>query len=93
MDERRAVGRTRIRRNAEIVVDGRTVTKVQCTLQDVTNTGACLTLASTYRVPDTFELTFDQGRSRRPCWVKWRTHDRLGVAFEKPIENGEAAGE
>ena len=92
MDERRIVGRTRILRNAEIVVGGRVVSKVQCTLQELTNTGACLTLASTYRVPDTFELTFDQDRSRRPCWVKWRTGDRLGVSFEKPFEDNEAAG-
>jgi hypothetical protein len=84
MNERRTVGRTRILRNAEIVVGGRVASKVQCTLQDLTNTGACLTLASTYRVPDTFELTFDQGRSRRPCWVMWRTGDRLGVSFAKP---------
>ena len=87
MDERRIVGRTRILRNAEIVVGGRVVSKVQCTLQDLTNTGACLTLASTYRVPDTFELTFDQDRSRRSCWVKWRTGDRLGVSFGKPAES------
>ncbi len=86
MDERRDVRRTRIRRNAEIVVTQRTATKMQCTLHDLTSTGACLTLASTYQVPDTFELTFDQGRSRRPCWVKWRTSDRLGVSFEKPAE-------
>jgi methyl-accepting chemotaxis protein len=84
MSERRLVGRTRILRNAEIVVGGRVVSKVQCTLQDLTNTGACLTLASTYRVPDKFELTFDQDRSRRSCWVKWRTSDRLGVSFSKP---------
>ena len=85
MDDRRSVGRTRIRRNAEIIVDQRLAsTKVQCTLQDLTSTSACLTLASTYRVPDRFDLTFDQGRSRRPCQVKWRTHDRLGVVFEKP---------
>jgi hypothetical protein len=92
MDERRLVGRTRILRNAEIVVGGRVVSKVQCTLQDLTNTGACLTLASTYRVPDTFELTFDQDRSRRSCWVMWRTGDRLGVSFSKPSEDSEAAG-
>jgi hypothetical protein len=87
MNERRNVGRTRIRRNAEIVVAVRRgATKVQCTLQNLTSAGACLTLASTYQVPDTFELTFDQGRSRRPCWVKWRTGDRLGVSFVKPAE-------
>lgn len=84
MDERRSVARTRLRHNAEILVGQRPPEKVQCTLQDLTSTGACLTLASTYRVPDRFELTFDRGRSRRPCRVEWRTHDRLGVSFEKP---------
>ena len=87
MSERRDVARTRIRRNAEIVVIRRGATTMQCTLQDLTSTGACLTLASTYQVPDTFELTFDRGRSRRPCWVKWRTDDKLGVSFEKPLEH------
>ncbi len=86
MSERRSVARTRVRRNAEIVVPqgAAAVAKVQCTLQDLTNRGACLSLASTYRVPDTFELTFDGGRSHRPCWVRWRTGERLGVSFEKP---------
>jgi len=88
MNERRDVARTRLRRNAEIVVERarRGVDKVQVTLQNLTSTGACLTLASTYKVPDTFDLTFDQGRSCRPCRVKWRTSDRLGVSFEKPAE-------
>ena len=86
MSERRDVTRTRIRRNAEIVVVRRGADKVQVTLQNLTSTGACLTLASTYKVPDTFELTFDRGRSHRPCRVMWRTGDRLGVSFEKPVE-------
>jgi hypothetical protein len=86
MNERRGVGRTRIRHNAEIVVTRRGATTLQCTLQNLTSTGACLTLASTYQVPDTFELTFDRGRSHRPCQVKWRTGDKLGVSFKKPGE-------
>ena len=86
MNERRDVTRTRIRRNAEIVVARRGVEKVQVTLQNLTSTGACLTLSSTSMVPDTFDLTFDQGRSCRPCRVKWRSGDQLGVSFEKPTE-------
>jgi hypothetical protein len=82
MDERRGVGRTRIRHDAEIVVVRRVAEKLPCTLHNLTSTGACLTLASTDKVPDTFELTFDRGRSRRPCRVKWRTGDRVGVSFE-----------
>lgn len=83
MENRRGVARTRIRRNAEIVVIRRGATTMQCTLQDLTSTGACLTLPSTCQVPDTFELTFDRGRSNRPCRVKWRDGNKLGVSFEK----------
>ena len=39
-------------------------------------------LANTFGVPDSFELTFEHGRTRRPCRVVWRTNDKLGVAFE-----------
>lgn len=84
MNERRGVGRTRIRHGAEIVVVQRGATKLPCTLHDLTSTGACLTLADVAQVPDTFELTFDRGRSHRACRVKWRTGDKLGVSFEKP---------
>jgi hypothetical protein len=54
MSERRDVTRTRIRRNAEIVVARRGVEKLQVTLKDLTSTGACLTLSTTSVVPDTF---------------------------------------
>jgi hypothetical protein len=42
---------------------------------------ACLKLANTHGVPDSFELTFELGRTRRPCRVVWRTNDQLAVAF------------
>ena len=84
MDDRRGVARTRIRRSAEIVVIRRGATTMQCTLSDLTSTGACLTFAGTCEVPDTFELTFDRGRSSRPCRVKWRDGNKLGISFEKP---------
>jgi len=87
MDERRGVGRTRIRHNAEIVVTRRGVEKLPCTLHNLTSAGACLTLAGTSKVPDAFELTFDKGRSSRPCRVKWRDGDQLGVSFEKPARS------
>jgi len=79
------VQRTRIWRNAEIVL-GRPAGKVHCTLQDLTSTGARLSVASTHGVPDSFELTFDQGRSCRLCRVTWRNGNTLGVAFEKAAE-------
>jgi hypothetical protein len=86
--DRRDVGRTRVLRNAKLIVPRRS-SVIHCTVQNITSGGACLTLANTYGMPDTFELTFEHGRTRRPCRVVWRTHDSLGVAFE---EDTAAAG-
>jgi hypothetical protein len=44
-------------------------------------------MANTYGLPDTFELTFEQGRTRRACRVAWRTDDLIGVAFVAAEEN------
>ncbi len=79
--ERRDVQRTRVLRNAKIIVPRRSPV-IHCTVQNITSGGACLKLANTFGVPDSFELTFELGRTRRPCRVVWRTDDQLGVAFE-----------
>lgn len=79
--ERRGVGRTRVRRNAKIIVPRRSPV-IHCTVQNITSTGACLKLANTFGLPESFELTFELGRTRRLCRVVWRTADLLGVAFE-----------
>jgi hypothetical protein len=80
-DNRRGVKRTRISRSAKIIAPRRS-SVIHCTVQDITSGGACLKLANTYGVPETFELTFEHGRTRRSCRVVWRTHDKLGIAFE-----------
>jgi hypothetical protein len=41
-------------------------------------------VANTCRLPDSFELTFERGRTRRLCRVIWRTQTRLGVCFAAP---------
>ena len=80
--ERRGVQRTKVLRNAKIIVPRRSPV-IHCTVQNITSGGACLTLANTHGVPATFELTFEHGRTRRACRVVWRTNDTLGVAFER----------
>ena len=79
---RRLVKRTRVLRNAKIIVPRRSPV-IHCTVQNITSGGACLQLANTYGMPETFELTFEHGRTRRACRVVWRTNDELGVAFEE----------
>ena len=81
-EDRRNVTRTRVSRNAKIIAPRRAQI-IHCTVQNITNGGACLKVANTYGMPETFELTFEQGRTRRACRVVWRTNDELGVAFEE----------
>ncbi len=80
MDERRAVKRTQVRRSAKILVPGNSPV-THCTVQNITDRGACLRLANTSGVPASFDLTFEHGRTRRLCHVIWRTNDSLGVSF------------
>ena len=79
-EDRRTVRRTRVLRNAKIIVPRRSPV-IHCTVQNITGGGACLKLANTYGIPETFELTFEHGRTRRACRVVWRTGDQLGVTF------------
>ena len=83
MEERRAVQRTKVLRNAKIILDHRAPV-ISCTVKNLSSKGACLSVASTYLLPDTFDLTFEHGRSRRLCRVIWRTSDKMGVAFDPP---------
>jgi hypothetical protein len=86
--DRRDVQRTKVLRSAKIIVPRRSPV-IHCTVQNITDGGACLKVANTYGVPQTFDLTFEHGRTRRACRVVWRTHDKLGVSFrgeEVPAE-------
>ena len=80
-DDRRDLQRTRVLRNAKIIVP-RLSSVISCTVKNLNSGGACLKLANTFGVPETFDLTFEHGRTRRPCRVVWRTGDMLGVKFE-----------
>jgi hypothetical protein len=87
-DDRRTIKRTRVLRSAKIIVPRRSPV-IHCTVQNINNGGACLKLANTYGLPETFDLTFEHGRTRRSCRVIWRTTDKVGVKFE----SGEALAE
>jgi hypothetical protein len=81
--ERRERQRTRVLRNAKIIAPSSS-SMIHCTVQDITSGGACLNVTNTDGMPRTFELTFEQGRTRRFCRVVWRSGNMLGVAFEDP---------
>jgi hypothetical protein len=75
---------------AGIIYPGRGEPPIMCTLEDISEGGAGLTVVSTRSVPDTFDLEIKGEEIRRTCRVAWKQErHRLGVAF---AENPAGAG-
>jgi PilZ domain len=54
----------------------------ECAVLDLSDAGACVIVASTTDVPDTFALTTDRDGLTRECKVVWRKGNRLGLSFK-----------
>ena len=53
---------------------------INCTVRNLSASGAKLQVASVVGIPDTFDLVLDAG-ARQACRVAWRSLKELGVAF------------
>jgi hypothetical protein len=57
-----------------------------CTLHDVSDQGALITLAQIQDLPDEFSLVLGyHGTARRQCQVVWRSDRQIGVEFVRDI--------
>src|SRR5581483_3946897 len=54
---------------------------VDCTIRNLSATGARLQVPTTVAIPDRFTFV-EQGQARRPAKVVWRKNDLIGVQFE-----------
>ena len=54
---------------------------LDCVVRDLTNSGARIRIPNAMELPDTMSVTFDNGRTCRPCRLAWRTLDETGVEF------------
>jgi hypothetical protein len=80
--EKRKHVRTPGNNTAAIIYAGRDLPPIMCTVADISDGGAGLTVASTNGVPDVFELEIKGEQARRSCKVAWKSHPhRLGVSF------------
>jgi hypothetical protein len=77
-DNRQAQRRTTLKGGHIVFNAGRS--SIDCTVRNLSGTGAKLLVASVVGIPDTFDLVL-QGNSKQPCRVKWRTLKELGVEF------------
>jgi hypothetical protein len=55
---------------------------IDCTVRNLSDGGACLELASSVGIPESFDLTIEPDRGTRPCRVAWKSENRIGVAFQ-----------
>lgn len=79
MKERRKSGRSRVLKRAKLVLGSSSV--LDCVVRNLTNVGARIEIPNTVSLPEKLDVTFDGGRSVRPCRLVWRTLKVTGVEF------------
>jgi PilZ domain len=79
MDQRRQT-RARTLKSARILFnDHRSV--IDCTVRNLSPTGACLNVASALGIPERFDVMFDSDQTVRACRMVWHKEKQLGVEF------------
>jgi len=53
-----------------------------CTLQDISQAGACLRVLEPYDIPEMFDLVLEALGIKKGCRIVWRGKDKIGVKFE-----------
>jgi hypothetical protein len=54
---------------------------IDCTVRNLSETGAALDVVSPLFIPDRFTLCIQTAQFERPCHIVWRKERRMGVAF------------
>ena len=82
MSESRNYPRMRVLKGAKIVLGTSSV--LDCVVRDLTNSGARVKIPNAVDLPEEVAITFDGGRTCRPCRVAWRTLNETGLQFTDP---------
>lgn len=78
MDEHRITGRHRVLKAGTIEFGGGAI---DCTIRNISASGAALDVASPLGIPAQFTLVAEG--NHMPCRVVWRKEKRIGVAFNR----------
>lgn len=79
MTDHRAAPRRRILKAGTIGVGGGAI---DCTVKNISATGAALEVVTPIFIPDRFTLYVPSDQLKRPCHIVWRRERRIGVAFD-----------
>jgi hypothetical protein len=83
--EHRRSRRKRVLKGA-LVVFGNHDRTLDCTIRNLSDEGAKVSIASTIGVPETFELMIPAEHLIAPVRVVWRTERELGLALNGPFQ-------
>ncbi|MCK1339666.1 hypothetical protein ACVW1A_002282 [Bradyrhizobium sp. LB1.3] len=78
MDERRDKARHRVLKAGTIEFGGGAI---DCTVRNLSGTGAALDVSSPVGIPDHFTLFVQVDGTHLACTVVWRKEKRIGVRF------------
>ncbi|KRQ95787.1 PilZ domain-containing protein [Bradyrhizobium valentinum] len=81
MDEHRIAPRRRLLKSGKITFGGGSAV-IDCTVRNLSETGAALEVISPVGIPERFTLVIEADHLRLPCRVVWRKEKRIGVHFE-----------
>ena len=82
-DEHRIATRHRVLKGGQIHFGGGSI---DCTVRNISGTGAALDVTSQLGIPTEFTLATDA--EHHPCRVVWRKEKRIGVVFAKEKGGG-----
>jgi hypothetical protein len=80
-DEHRRERRMRTLKRGRIVFNGG-FASFECTVKDLSAGGARLQFGDALGVPQHFDLLIESDHMRKPCTVRWRRDNLLGVSFD-----------
>ena len=79
MIEKRTTSRHRVLKSAFIVISEK-APKLECTVRNISESGAALQVSTTIGIPSHFDVIVDGVRHH--CRSVWRSDTKIGVAFE-----------
>jgi hypothetical protein len=80
MIERRRLARVVVNERARLLSPSDAV--LSCMIRDLSACGACLEIDANSILSDTFDLVPNHGEAHS-CRVRWRSANRVGVAFQE----------
>jgi PilZ domain len=78
-DEHRIAPRRRVLKAGSISFGGGAI---DCTVRNISDTGAALEVVTPLFIPDRFKLIVQSDNLNRSCHIVWRRERRIGVTFD-----------